>query len=118
MSSIRGRAKKLIVAFHFHRSRQAGWKCDTCRKNGLERKRRCGFLPLESRGPVLTVWTGGGVGVTECPKPIITSFSLISMESFFAMKLGVGNQLDSIGAKVIDAWQVLAEELRKEEQND
>jgi hypothetical protein len=116
---VRGRAKKLIVAFHFHRSRQAGWKCDTCRKNGLDKKRRCGFLPLESRGPVVTVWTGGGVGVTECPKPIISAFSLMCLEGFFAMKLGGGSRSwDAVWAKVIDGWQVLAEELRKEEQND
>ena len=120
MSLVRGRTKKLIVAFHFHRSRQAGWKCDACRKNGLDKKRRCGFLPPESRAPVVTVWTGGGVGVTECPKPIISSFSLMCLEQFFAARLGggSGNSWDATPAKVIDAWQVLAEELRKEEQND
>lgn len=119
MPFVRGRAKKLIVAFHFHRSRQAGWKCDACRRNGLDRKRRCGYLETDQRGPLVTVWTGGGVGVTECPKPIIHSFSLMCLEGFFASKLGSGaERWDEISAKVMDAWQVLAEELRKEEQND
>ena len=119
MSHVRGRAKKLIVAFHFHRSRQAGWKCDACRRNGLDRKRRCGYLAPELRGSLVTVWTGGGVGVTECPKPIITSFSLLCLESFFALKLGgAAERWDQTAAKVMDGWQVVSEELRKEEQND
>jgi hypothetical protein len=120
----RGRAKKLIVAFHFHRSRQAGWKCDACRKNGLDRKRRCGFLKPEQRGPVVAVWTGGGVGVTECPKPIITSFSLMCLEGFFAVRLTGGGAATGGGTwsaawgKVIDAWHVLDGELQKENHND
>lgn len=119
MSLVRGRAKKLIVAFHFHRSRQAGWKCDACRKSGLDGKRRCGYLPAERRGPLVTVWTGGGVGVTECPKPIVGSFSLMCLEGFFAMKLGVSLDCwERVSGKVIDGWQVLAEELRKEDQDD
>lgn len=65
----------------------------------------------------MTVWTGGGVGVTECPKPLITAFSLFCLEGFFAMKLAAGDGR-LLEAKVVDAWQVLAEELRKEEQND
>ena len=64
----------------------------------------------------MTVWTGGGVGVTECPKPLITSFSLMCLEGFFASRLGA--RMSEVEAKVMDAWQVLAEELRKEEQDD
>jgi hypothetical protein len=69
------------------------------------------------------VWTGGGVGITECPKPVITSFSLMSLEGFFALKHtggatpGAGGW-DSVCAKVIDAWHVLAGELQKENQDD
>ena len=55
--------------------------------------------------------------MTECPKPIVSSFSLLCLEGFFAMKLGVGGDGQVVG-KVMDAWQVLAEELRKEEQDD
>ena len=45
MRAVRGRTKKLIVAFHFHLfSNQAGWKCDACRKAGLDVKRRCLWL--------------------------------------------------------------------------
>jgi hypothetical protein len=77
-------------------------------------------LKPNERGPLVTVWTGGGVGVTECPKPIVTSFSLMCLEGFFASRLGTGatDSWNSIWAKVIDAWHVLSAELRKEEQND
>ena len=67
---------------------------------------------------MVTVWTGGGVGVNECPKSIISSFSLMCLEGFFAMKLDGRNSWDRVWAKVIDAWQVLAGELRKEDQDD
>lgn len=85
----------------------------------MDRKRRCGYLPTERKGPLVTVWTGGGVGVTECPKPIITAYSLMCLEGLFALKLGArAESWDVVLAKVVDAWQVLTEELRKEEQND
>jgi len=68
---------------------------------------------------VLTVWTGGGVGVKECPKPIISAFSLVSLEGFFAMKMVGGlERWESVWGKTIDAWHVLDGELRKEGQND
>jgi hypothetical protein len=119
MSPVRGRTKKLIVAFHFHRSPRAGWKCDACRKQGLDRKRRCGYLPVDLRGPVTTVWTGGGVGVTECPKPILSAFSLVALEGFFAAKaLRSPVTCEAMDAKSVDAWQVLEQELRKEQPDE
>ena len=33
------------------------------------------------------MWTGGGVGVTECPKPIVSAFSVTCIEEFFAIRL-------------------------------
>jgi hypothetical protein len=71
----------------------------------------------------VTVWTGGGVGVTECPKPIVTPFSLMCLEGFFALKLSGGSSAgvgswNSVWAKVVDAWHVLAGELQKENQHD
>lgn len=58
------------------------------------------------------------MGVTECPKPILSAFSLNAMESFFAARtLGGPANIDDLDAKCIDAWMVLDQELRKE-QND
>ena len=69
------------------------------------------------KGPLVTVWTGGGVGVTECPKPVITAFSMMCLEGFFGLRQA-RLTFDGVAAKVMDAWQVLGEELRKEEQDD
>ena len=66
----RERKKKLIVAFHFLRADGAiaGWKCEQCRRQGLEARRRCGFLPEAQRGAARVVWArgmGGGGGVSD-----------------------------------------------------
>src|SRR6185312_6070681 len=52
----RGGKKKLTVAFHFLSGNQAGWKCESCRRQGLEGTRRCGWIPEEQRGPRKVVW--------------------------------------------------------------
>jgi len=53
--------------------------------------------------------------VKECPKPIISAFSLVSLEGFFAMKMVGGlERWESVWGKTIDAWHVLDGELRKE----
>ena len=47
--AVGGREKKLIVAFHFQFSNQAGWECDACRRAGLEVRRRCGWTARGGR---------------------------------------------------------------------
>src|SRR5450755_3612483 len=90
-----GRKKKLIVAFHFLRSEQAGWTCEQCRRQGLERKRRCGFLPEAERGPERLVWIRGSVTAEECPKSFVAPESIERVERFFARKhFGVGRPED------------------------
>ena len=62
-----GRTKKLMVAFHFQFANQAGWKCDSCRKHGLEKRRRCKRIPCAQREPGESlVWARKGVGTTVC----------------------------------------------------
>ena len=56
----RGGTKKLIVAFHFQFANQAGWRCDACRRNGLEKKRRCGWLAARRGG--MKAGAHGGLG--------------------------------------------------------
>ena len=67
----RGRKKKLIVAFHFQFSNQAGWKCDACRRSGLERERRCGWLgwPHDGRAR-LRCGRGRRVALDELPEVV------------------------------------------------
>ncbi len=74
-----------MVAFHFQFANQAGWECDTCRKNGLEQRRRCGFMAhLEPTERV--VWARKGAAAQTCPKSYITAESLAWVERFVMWK--------------------------------
>ena len=68
----------------------AAWKCDECRRQGLEQKRRCGWLPEEQRGPRRIVWARGRVAAEECPKSLVTPQSLEWIEKFFTWKFAGG----------------------------
>jgi hypothetical protein len=107
----RRRTKKLIVAFHFQFSNQAAWKCDPCRKSGLEGKRRCGFASQPVTGQGSPVWIRGSVVVTSCPKSYVTGQSSTLVEEFFTWKLfGTLNPYE-LQAKTVDAFCVLEKEL-------
>lgn len=117
MRAERGRAKKLIVAFHFFRTEQAGWKCDACRKQGLEKRRRCGFLPEAERGPARLVWVRGRAASEECPKSLVTPETLALLESHVAWKASGGSGWRELGAREADAFLALEEEWRREVTN-
>lgn len=114
--------KKLIVAFHFQLASaqladRAGWDCDSCRRNGLERKRRCGFLPEEERGEPRIVWGRKRVSSQECPKSYVTGESMALLEEFFVgRRLGIADSLDSEARKV-DAFVILRDLMEREERD-
>ncbi len=111
------RKKKLIVAFHFQFANRAGWDCDACRKNGLEKKRRCGYLPAESRGEPRLVWVRKRAQTEECPKSMVTGESLSLLEEFFVRRrLGMTNEME-MAARKVDAFMVLREEMEREEKD-
>lgn len=112
------RTKKLIVAFHFQYANQAGWGCDTCRKNGLETKRRCGWLPGggETAGTA-PVWTRGRTAISTCPKSYITGESISLLEQFYAWKLFGNEDPKLLPARTVDAFVVLEKELVEERAN-
>ena len=103
-----------MVAFHFYRTSQAGWKCDQCRRQGLDSKRRCGFLPPEKRGPKKLVWLRGRVSAEECPKSLVTPASVEMLEGFLGWKFGGGRSLMELPAKEADAFLLLEGEWRAE----
>jgi hypothetical protein len=103
-----------MVAFHFYRTSQAGWKCDQCRRQGLDVKRRCGFLPAERRGPKKLVWVRGRVSSEECPKSLVTPGSVELLEKFYGWKFAGGGSLDRMAAKEADAFVILDGEWRAE----
>ena len=112
-----GRKKKLIVAFHYLRSEQAGWTCEQCRRQGLERKRRCGFLPEAERGPERLVWIRGNVAAEECPKSLVTAESIERVEHFFVRKHFGVRRPGQVRARDADAFLVLEQEWQKEQSN-
>ena len=121
----RERKKKLIVAFHFLRGegadprRMAGWRCEQCRRQGLEARRRCGFLTEDARGVRRVVWARGGAAAEECPTSLVTPASLEFLERFFAWK-SVGkaeSNIQGLTAREAEAFVVLEGELRREQVN-
>ena len=117
MRAERDRKKKLIVAFHFQFANRAGWDCDACRRNGLELKRRCGFLRAEARGEPRLVWVRKRAQADECPKSLMTGESLALLEEFFVRRrLGMVDGMETPARKV-DAFLILREEMEREERD-
>ena len=114
MRAERRRTKKLIVAFHFHRSNQAGWKCDACRKAGLERKRRCGWLPAENATAPPVVWARKRVALLTCPTSFLTAESAAWVEEFETRRRWGAFRLEEMSARDVEAFSILAEELAAE----
>jgi hypothetical protein len=93
---------------------QAGWRCEDCRKNGLDVRRRCGWLKESQRGPSRLVWARKSAHVESCPKSLITAESESLVGSFWAWKLLGGCGFMDLPAKTADAFCVLENELRAE----
>jgi len=110
----RARKKKLIVAFHFQFGNRAGWRCDACRKNGLEKKRRCGWLPNDDAPSVPIVWARGRTSLAACPTSTITAESIALLEEFHAWKLLGGGAYSDLPARLVEAIFILENELRAE----
>lgn len=109
----RGRKKKLIVAFHFLMGGQAGWKCDVCRRQGLEAARRCGWAAESQREPRRVVWARGGVSTEECPTSFVTPQSVAWVESFSAWRRGTNVDISTREAREADAFLLLEAELKE-----
>jgi hypothetical protein len=85
-----------------------------CRKSGLERKRRCGWIgaPEDENGPL--VWARRTVSLRTCPKSYITAESQTFVEEFFIRRrLGVGD-FESMSARQVEAFVILEKALAGE----
>ncbi len=110
----RGRTGKLILAFHFQLSDQAGWKCETCRAAGLEKERRCGFLPKPEHGVERAVWSRNRLVAISCPKSLISGQSLAWIEEYYAWKLAGGADYRTLSARQLDAFCALEQAVTQE----
>jgi len=93
---------------------RAGWDCEQCRRQGLDVRRRCGFLPEDRRGPRKVVWARRRAGTEECPKSFVTPESVAHVEKFVVWKLSGGGALWGFTAREADALLTLDEEWRAE----
>jgi hypothetical protein len=97
----------------------------SCRQNGLEVKRRCGFLPDEKRGEPRIVWGRKQTQTDECPRSLVTGESLAMVEEFFVRRrLGVGDSIgieawgiEAMAARKVDAFLILRDEMEREERD-
>jgi len=82
---------------------------------GLEKARRCGFIPAESRGPEKAVWVRAGVVSQECPKSYVTPQSIAIVERFFSRKQFGGVAAEELNARDADGFVVLEKEWQREQ---
>lgn len=96
---------------------RAGWNCDSCRRHGLEAKRRCGFLPEARRGESRIVWGRKHIHTEECPKSLVTGESLALLEEFFVRRRLGMDYSPEIEARKVDAFLILRDEMEREERD-
>lgn len=90
---------------------QAGWKCDACRKAGLETKRRCGYLASAQNGTPRVIWARNGVATESCPVSFITAASLAWLDAFFVWRALGRSSIDRLSARDAEAYLLLEHEL-------
>ena len=117
MRAVGSGTKKLIVALHFQFSNQVGWECATCRKAGLEIKRRCGWLAAARETAVRVVWARNSVATTECPKSFVTPQSLAWLEEYLVRRRLGERSVEGLGAREVEAFLILEHELANESKN-
>lgn len=116
MRAVGRRKKKLIVAFHFQFANQAGWECETCRKSGLEKRRRCGWVGEALETPERVVWARKGAASEVCPRSSISGQSMAWLEAFAARKrLGAAEGVAGMAARDVEAFLVLEQEWAAEQ---
>ena len=117
MRAQRRTTKKLIVAFHFQSSNQAAWKCESCRRSGLEQKRRCGFLPPKAAGPASVVWARRRVSMNECPRSYVTADSQTWIEYYYAARYFGVADMYALPATTVDAICTIEGEINEEKRH-
>lgn len=115
MRVVGSRKKKLIVALHFQFSNQAGWECASCRKSGLETKRRCGWIPAALETPARVVWAADSVATIICPKSFVTAQSMAWVEEYLVRRKLGQRGIDGLGAREVEAFLILEHELSERE---
>ena len=83
----------------------------------LDRKRRCGFLPVTSSNPGGPVWARKHLIATSCPKSLISAASRAWLEEYRAWKLLGAKDFRGFSARQLDAFCTLEREATAERNN-
>jgi hypothetical protein len=95
-------------------SNQAGWKCDTCRRSGLEKKRRCGWLGGAERKQGAAVWARKHIALETCPKSTVTAESQSLVEEFLVRRRLRAVDWEGLSARQVEAFVILEKALAAE----
>ena len=88
-----------------------------CRSQGLEVRRRCGWLAEAASQPEKVIWARHGARSTECPTSFISAESLGWIERYQAARVfGFGDVME-LPARTVDAFCVLELELAREKRH-
>ncbi len=85
-----------------------------CRKSGLEKKRRCGWLrlPDDARAPL--VWVRRDISLNTCPKFYATAESQALVEDFLVRRRLGGIKIEELSARQVEAFLILEKALAAE----
>lgn len=97
---------------------QAGWKCEECRRAGLESKRRCKWLEGKHGQPRRVVWSRKGVGAESCPRGLIRGESVAWIEKYYVWKKFGGLRWEEMDAREVHAFLILERELARIRANE
>jgi hypothetical protein len=95
-------------------SNPAGWNCESCRRQRLEARRRCAWLPGMSDGERRVVWARKDIVAEQCPRSLITAASHAWLEMFAVWKRTGGGNVWALSAKDAEAVATLEEQWEKE----
>jgi hypothetical protein len=84
-----------------------------CRRDGLEKRRRCGWLPGAGATGGPPVWARNNLKLDTCPKSYISAESEALVEEFLVWRRLGGLQLMELSARQVDAFVVLERAIRE-----
>jgi hypothetical protein len=96
---------------------QAGWKCDDCRRSGLEKRRRCGWLGIPEDASLPPVWVRKAAVLGTCPTSYISAESESLIEEFFVRRRLGEWSFDELSARQVEAFVILEQALAQETDN-
>jgi hypothetical protein len=88
-----------------------------CRKSGLEKRRRCGWLGIPTDERMTPVWVRKDTALATCPKSYVTAESEALLENFLVRKRLGGSRFGELSARETEAFVILERALEEEKTN-